>query len=440
MRSILDRVKGKKHLAKDALIVLIGQVLFIIGGLFSVRVTTTYINPSDYGSYALALSIGGLLLTTAYGGTSEASKRFYEASREGKSINPFLKATWDLANRRSLAMLPFLVAGFVFVVLLLPSEWTSLYVAAAVWAIASGYNAIPTGLHLAAKQRVAYAIQQALRTWLNVLFIVVLVGLYGANGETAMWSVSISMCVSHAIQYLIYRKTLVPKDEAPLAEPKQDWNETLKTFAWPYVLFGIPVWAYIASQRWALEGFAARDVVGQYAVLVTIGTIPIMTVFNFAIELITPYVFAKAGDGNDKTRSHSAIRLALQLTGVAILVLGSAIVIATFFHRQIFELLADEKYHSYSAFLPFAVISGGLPGISKITSLCLQAGKDSAKLLTPRLVSSGIGTVIVIVLTYSFGLNGVLAGTVIHGAIFNGLIYYYLKKKVGYSHQKSKSN
>lgn len=417
---LLQSVLKRKHLFGETVWVLLGQALFVIGGLVSVKVTTHFINPRDMGAYSMALTITSLATDSLLSGPSDAARRFYAAAAEKNSARSFLRAIRIVMQQRLIWFGPLMLAGLAIVGVVGTREWFVLSLGVVAGAILHAFNCIPQEIHLATRQRIIHAAQQALRTWANVGFLIVMVPVFGANSGVALWSVLASTAAITGLQWFFFRRMIlarIPAEDVVTEQAVTEWRTDLFAYALPFVFWGLPNWFQSFSNRIALERFASMEVVGQSSVLQTVGALPILIMLTVFTQLLTPFIFGRAGDSSDPERVKSAGRL----VGLFVLATGTFIglyVTATFlFHQQIFHLLTDQKYWPYSHYLPLAALAGGLFGLANALAVRILAGKDSKKLVWPRIVSALCGTVFNIVGTYKYGLVGSIWAGIAAGAL-----------------------
>ncbi len=417
MNRFLHSLLSRKHLWGESIWVIVGQALFVIGGLVSTKVTLFFIEPGPYGAYSLALSFAILLQMTAFAGIPEAAGRFFATSSEKGQFLEFYRASLALTKKRLLIAVPVGFALFIIFVFLQKVEWASLTLGALVMGVNWAYNELLSQIHLAARDRIAHAIQQALKTWLNVLFLVAMVPLMGTGSGVAMWSVVASAVTVTAIQLFVFRKRTFQKEIRQNSDPssRENWPKLIQDYAVPHIYWGLPLWLQMSAGRWSLEIFYTTEDVGKYSAVLNIGNASIAILIQILIQILSPYVFKRIGDATDKTRIQNAWRLNLKMIQIGITFIVIATFIAWAFSMPIMQLLSDPKYYSVAGFLPLAVLAGGMSGLSNVLAIGILSGNNSHLLIKPRVVLGIVGTLVTVILTSQLGMIGTFIAITIYG-------------------------
>ena len=180
----------------------------------------------------------------------------------------------------------------------------------------------------------------------------------------------------------------------------------------------------MATERWALEGWASRSEVGFYSVLYQVGFYPVLMLTGLVSQLVTPIVFNRAGSGTNQNRVQEARRLNFGLIKLSLVFAVIAVMLSFLFHRQIFAILAAPKFATVSYLLPFMVLSGGLFAIGQMGALLLLSGNSTKALLIPKIVAAVIGVFLNIMGAYFWGLKGVVGASIAASAIYVCLVLY----------------
>ena len=82
-----------RHLFREGLWIVVGQVMLVIGSLLGVRLLTGLLDPTAYGELALAMTLATLVNQTALGPLAQGVMRFYAPAVEqgnlgGKEATP----------------------------------------------------------------------------------------------------------------------------------------------------------------------------------------------------------------------------------------------------------------------------------------------------------------------------------------------------------------
>src|SRR5438445_2570781 len=105
-----------------------------------------------------------------------------------------------------------------------------------------------------------------------------------------------------------------------------------------------------ASDRWALQGRGTSEV-GFYAALYQLGYYPMTLLSGFLVQLVSPVLFSRAGDGTDPARMAQSYRLNVLIFQGSLALTALAAVVALLFHQQIFSLSVAREYRRVSPLL-----------------------------------------------------------------------------------------
>jgi len=175
-----------KSLAKEASLVLAGQVAAGLGSLIAVRVLTGLLPPAAFGEFALSLTLV-TILQYCYAGTSAAAMRFFVPAAEQGQAEAYLIAAWRLQHRRGLLVVLLVLGGLVC---LLATGYTSLLptmAAALAIAVINSYGMFMDGLQNAARQRAVVALHQGASSLLRLGCAVLLVTWIGVSAASVLW-------------------------------------------------------------------------------------------------------------------------------------------------------------------------------------------------------------------------------------------------------------
>ena len=168
------------------------------------------------------------------------------------------------------------------------------------------------------------------------------------------------------------------------------------------------------GDRWMLSALMGVNELASYSVLLQIGYLPVTLIFGVAQTYLAPRVYLLAGVENNY---HALKKLVLNILLAAFIFSVVAGVVALVFNRIIFDVLVGSNYRSFSVYLPFFVMAGSFAATSGILQLivfgCFDT-KTSGKLIATSIVFS---LVVTLLLIYSRGFYGAIAGLVLSGII-----------------------
>lgn len=412
-----DRVRLKRLLSEVSWIVA-GQIASVLGSLLLVRVLTEYLSPAQYGEMALGLTIAGLVNQVVMGGLNNGIGRFYPIAVENGDLSGYLKASRRLMGYAALAV------GLISIVLLAgllwadQTQWFGLTVAVVVLSVLDGFNSSLSGIQNAARQRSIVALHSGMNAWLKVGLALVLILLLGTSSVVVVFGFAFSALLITASQ-LFFLKRLITKQTHPNLElANENWELRIWAYARPFSVFGIFTWTQLASDRWALQSFAATQDVGQYMVVFQLGYTPIVLVTGLAMSFLGPILYQRSGVALDPSRNASVHRLAWRITGVSLAVTGLAFLFTLLLNDWLFQHLVALPFRAASYLLPWFVLSGGIFAAGQMLSLKLMSDMNVSAMTTTKIVSALLGIGFNVAGAWCFGLNGVVAGLVAFSILY----------------------
>ena len=400
--------------------VTLGQGLVALGGLLGVRLLTEVLPPAVYGELALAMTIVAFVQVTVQQPLFESVRRFFHAASNAGEAPAFLQTMWRFARRISVG----LVAGGLVVSLLLVAagqgSWIGLWAAVLAVCLISTWNLALGGIQSATRRRAIVAGHEGLQQWLRFGLAAALVWWAGPHSSMAMTGYAMAAGLVVASQGWFLRGTLwrVPLDSAePRPALARAWEGRLLAYAWPFGVWGAALSVQAASARWSLQQFEAAEAVGLFAVLYQVGHYPVALLMGGLSKFLAPVIFSRAGAGEDAGRVGEARRISRFLVASAVSLTLLATAVAALAHEQVFALLVAPEYRGVSWLLPLQVLGSGLFAASQAASMQSMLAANTRALLTPKIASASIGTVLNVLAAWRYGLPGVLYAGVLYGAI-----------------------
>jgi O-antigen/teichoic acid export membrane protein len=398
----------------------LGQAAAVLGALVGVRILTGVLPPDAYGRLALGMTVATFVNQTVLGPLSSGATRFFAPAREAGTLGSYLIAVKDLLLRATggvILIASVLCLGFVA---LGRAEWIGLGLAALCFALLSGYNGVLNGMQNAARQRAVVALHQGLASWARFLLAAGFVVWLGGRSTTAMLGYALAILIVLASQGWFFRRTLASYCDVRQRTPSHahGWKTDLLAYAWPLAIWGIPTWARLASDRWALQMFSSTEDVGRYAVLYQLGCYPVMIVTSLMVQLVYPVFFQRAGDASDASRLQHVYRLNRRLTAGTLLLTAVVALLVYGLHDGIFRVLVASQYRAVSALLPGMVMAGGLYATGELAAVSLLSGMNTRALLAPKIVSAVAGVLLNVLGAAWWGTPGVVGAAVFAAGVY----------------------
>lgn len=408
-----------------------GYALATLGGVVGVRLITGALSPTHYGLLALALTGESLAKNLLLSPLSEAFTRYFPPAREKGQLPSFFQGALILTRRATFLLSAGVLILGVGLWLTDNIQWLGLVLGAFALSLISSYNNMFNGIQNAARQRLIVAWHKGFRAWIRFLLALALIRLLGATSVAAIWGYVLAAFLVLLSQFLFLQRKIIPGDmfdEEPAAV--EAWTADLFQYAWPFMSWGIFTWMQLSSEQWALQVMASTKEVGLYTVLYQLGYYPVAIMATVLVQLISPILYNRAGDGSDMDRIVKTHRMNLWLiAGVLTLtLLGTGL--AFFFHEWIFSVFAATAYRNVSALLPWMVFAGGLFASAQVISLSFLSELNSRTLIAPKIFTALIGLGLNIAGVYWFALPGAVFAKVTFSVIYFLWVLFYLTDRL----------
>jgi O-antigen/teichoic acid export membrane protein len=399
----------------------LGQTGAVLGGIIGVRLLTQALSPEKYGELALGLTMVGLVTQLTMGPLGQGILRFFGSAQEGGEVRAYLNGIWNLLGRAC-----FLVTCLAILILiglwgLGQAAWIGLISIAFVFALVSGLSLALNSIQNAARQRAIVAWHQVLGQWLRPLLAVGLIIALGTFSSLAMMGYVLAAMIVLISQYLFFRHTFSGEFSSKFPNHflnAKEWAGRIQKYAWPFLTWGLFLWAQQSSDRWALQTFNQTRDVGYYQVLAQLGYMPIILVTGLAVQFLQPILFNLAGDASDPMRLRRARKLNYYAI-IAFLILtlfGTGL--AFLFHKWFFVLLVAPEYWGVSSLLTWMVLSGGLFASGEMAALLLMTGADTRFLIVPKIATAILGIILNFGGAYWLGLVGVVFASLCFSLVY----------------------
>ena len=354
--------KSKANVA-SIVVVVIGQVSSLLCGLLLIKFLTAKYTPIEYGKFALALTIGGILNSFIYGPLANSATRYAAAFQERGELPLLTGAITRVAFRASVIIICFVIAVFDFNNLYY-AEFFEIVPLALAYGIVSGIGIILMSIVNALNYRVSYAFFQALDIFIRGLSTVISVTVFNQSPANALYGYlfgSIIFC-GLCLIYLRNKDVMLPVEDLKNTayQSLKNTEKTVFLYSFPFVS-----WAFVSvfctyGDRWILGFFSNEGEVGVYYALYQIGSTPINFIATVFSVLALPRVFAVAGDGVDLERNDLAGKILIQTTIMQASCMGIVVLLFCVIGDKVILFLTNQQFASRSNMLILIMLSTSL--------------------------------------------------------------------------------
>jgi O-antigen/teichoic acid export membrane protein len=404
--------------------VLIGQFFATVGSLVGVRILTTYLRPQVYGDVALAMTVATFLQLLVMGPIGQGSLRFLAVADEQNEIAPYVRA---VANLCGYATGLIALIGATLVVFVRWTRWsdaTLLLASVCVYGIVVGIGSVLDGVQNAARHRAVVAWHQGAGQWLRIFVTLLTIQVWGATATHVIAAYTFAAAIVLVSQVLLFKRRIASSPwSAPSTEGKtRRWESTIAKYSLPFAAWAIFAWLQSSSDRWSLGYWGGRDDVGVYAALFQLGYGPAVLLSGIVVQLVSPIVFARAGDGSDTGRLESARRLTNDIVKLSLVATVALSFTSAFVSRQIFAVLVGPEYRQGAVFLPLMILAGGVFAAGQIAAINAMSEGKTAALMKPKIGTAAVAIALNAAAASAGGFAGVVYALVAASFVYFGWV------------------
>ena len=418
-----------RHLFREGLWIVIGQVMLVVGSLLGVRLLTGLLDPAAYGELALAMTLATLVNQTVLGPLAQGVMRFYAPAVEQADLGGYLNAVRRMTILATGVLVSATAVGLCGLAIAGKSDWMGITIAAIVFAIVNSYSSIVSGIQTAARQRSIVALHQGLEPLARFLFAALLIVSFGATSTVTAIGYSIGIILLLGSQFIFFLK-IIPKDTKWTSSGKT-LQQQIWDYSWPFSIWGSFYWLQSSADRWALGLFATTEEIGLYAVLFQLGYYPMSMATGMAVQLITPIFYQRAGDGTNAQRNAEVHKLSWLLTKLSLGVTAASFVVAALLHTQVFEVFVTKQYRSVSSLLPWIVLSGGLFAAGQTISLNLMSQMKTQKIMKAKITTSVLSVMFTFAGAYWYDTTGIVIASILASLVYLLLMILLQQREIG---------
>lgn len=393
------------------------QVLSTLLGLATVKVLAT-LGPSDYGVYALALTISALLSITLFGPGEQGFLRFYYDFAAAGAAHVYV----GVGGRALLSLSSGLVA-LVLVASVMPT-WSriglasSLVLAAGIFAVVMAAAAPLSSLMNLLRRRKENTFYVAIEKGGAVVLLAVLLGLDQLTAGRAMLVMAVVAAAVAMGRGAVLRNAATGATAPSDSETQRQMLGKIWKFGYPFAIWGIPGWLQINSDRWAILATSSAADVGKFTILAMIANFLIAIPYGVLTQLFTPVVYQRLAPGTLESAAREGeryIHLFVSLMAVlTILSIGAT----TMLGKELIVLISSAEFQNYASLLPLISLGVGLFYIGQALCLKGMALQIPGEYVMAKVVTGFLAVLGNVIAAYILGVVGVALCSCIVGGLY----------------------
>jgi O-antigen/teichoic acid export membrane protein len=408
-----------RRLSKESIWIATGQIISMLGALALVKFLTESLQPSEYGMLALGLTITGLANQVVMGGIANGIGRYFLVAAERGDMNNYFRTAKYIMSYATIAVAGLATLAIIILTLIDLVQWIGVAIAALVFSTLSGINTTMNGVQNAARQRATVALHNGADAWLKIGFAAGAILWFEASSAVVIigYSVAAIVVILSQLFFLFRLLSLYPvKINSPLKQ--KYWVKKIWSFSWPISFWGVFTWIQQASDKWALEYFHSTDEVAGYVVLYQLAFVPVSLASGLIVSLISPIMYHRAGDAKDGSRVGAVYTSTKYITLFVFLMSLIGAIISLFWHKEIFSILANGQYNTYSYLMPWMVIASGLQACHHVMGVRISSIMKVRSIMWAQIISALVFSIINILGVFFGGVEGLVYGFTIASFLY----------------------
>lgn len=393
--------------------VLVGQILSFL----LLPIVTRFVSAAEYGEYALATAVSGLVAMFGSAWIRNVGMRFYyEAMSRRESKSFYVTTTVLQAGLFALIYVAcILVVGYLEIAPLSPSVWIS----AGVAMMASDLFNYTTSL-LRAEQRV-YSFAAAEIGSGVLRFAATGAGLYlGFRSAELLFNAA---SIGFLIGSVFAVRALWTKLTGPARLDRGVLREILNTGP-RSIPFSLSAWMERLSDRLILQNVLGATAVGIYSVGYTIGERVVSSLVQAVFMMAWPRILQGWTDGGIEG-ARAAIRSAQWFYAWS--TVGPMLFLVAY-GADLARMIIGPEYHSAAPMVPVVAVAIWLGGLGSYMNRHFELTKRYGLLSGISLIGATVNIVVTWLLVPLYGIIGAAFGTLANYAL-NVVVFYFTRDK-----------
>lgn len=412
-------------LIKSGIVILFGQIVIAISGLIMVRVLTEKLSPSEYGLLTLGISFSLFANQILFGPLGAGLVRFYTSAKENKEENELISSIINLVKYFLIVFFVLSVIPEVILLYLNSLRWSVLIFLGIIFSFVVGINSLLNGIFLAENSQKTLTLFQVVEPISRLLISLFLIYQYKPTAEYVLIGFLVGTLLISFFQIKKIRECYSENNANKKYKIKK-WEEKIFKYGLPYAIWGLFTAAQLASDRWVLNFTQGQNEVGLYTTLYQIGYVPVTMLIGIIGQIMTPYLFEKAGDGTEVEKNKEVNKVTIEVVKVCIFITFALVFFGFLLSDVVYKIFVSEQYFSVSGYLPIIIFAAGVFASAQVASLALQSGPNSNPLILIKITCALLG----ILLNYVFGKYFSILGILISLSIISVFYLVWILIKV----------
>jgi O-antigen/teichoic acid export membrane protein len=371
------------------------QFLPALTALITTPILTRLFPPSEYGYWALAMSVSAFLVALVVSGFGSAVLRFYPMYKAKSTLNVFF-ASLVFSN----AVILVFVTGVAFLTLFLlrknlpPLLFQLLPITILIFVTQSIFTVFISVMR-AKEHSGSYTTFQLFVYYGGLGLGLLLVIVFGLRVDGLLWGSFIPLVL--AMPYLIFLATKgvgIHLRNFHFSDALQMWQ-----YAWPLTLGNVAMWALKLSDLFIIRAFRTERDVGLYSVSYSLSAKSIELLVALFMLSVSPLIYS-TWESKGREATEKALTM---VTRVYLILCLPAAVGLSVLARPFISLLTAPEYYEGSKIVSFVAFSSFAWGLGFIASMGMTIKKQAGRLGANMVLSAAVHIFLQFLLVPHFG-------------------------------------
>ncbi len=394
-----------KKFVKDLGKYSLSQFLPAITAFITTPILTRLFPPTEYGLWALALSVSAFLVAIAASGFGSAVIRYYPIYKTRSKLNVFFASLGI-----SFGIIILIVAGICLIIIylfkdLFPLELSNLIPIIVLIFILQSIYTVFLAVIRAQERSGTYTIFELLLKYGGLLVGILLVIGFGFRVDGLLWGTFLILAlILPFLVFLATRKTGFHLSQFQFNDATQIAN-----YAWPLSLGNVAMWGLRLSDLFIISHFLSENDVGLYSVSYNISSKSIELLVMLFLLSVSPRIM-----NTWETEGQNATENSLTtVTRIYLILCLPAVVGLSILAYPFVALLTTPEYFEGYKIVGFVALSSFMWGLANIAQTGLTIKMQARRLAINQIYAAAIHIGLALLLVPRFGYQAAAVTTLI---------------------------
>ena len=390
---------------------ILGQIISILFSVVIIKIITK-MGTSDFGIYALILTISALVSAILVGPSEQGFVRYFFNFSKINDKKRFLNVIYLFFILTGIVIILISILFYFLQIIKTPNSLL-IGVFVLLFTFSSFFASLFNLIRKRKLNTFLIIFEKVISTLL--LFLLKFYDLLNISNVLIVLSFSIFVsivlrmnCFNSVLEYKIFRDLRLLNLREYLIYKK------IFIFSVPLIIWGFSGWLESSSDRWVIANFSNLNTVGIYSLMMTLSSYLIATPIGVIGQYFQPIIFEQINNKNSTDESKKAMDNFIY-SCVSIVVLG--VLFSLLFGKMILSFIAVD-FTAFWYFLPFFSLSIGLFQIAQAYTIFGMIHEMPKIYLMPKIILGVVSLVLNIIGVYYLQIIGLTISMIVASSIY----------------------